>query len=206
DLARDRLHSQRRRSRRACRDHRLLRRPGPGRPLSRDGRGPAYPAPALQRPQRPPAGPARHRLRLGIRIRRADPPAAHSSRFAPFGGLAAVDRRLCGRLTFAVIKRGDAWNFSNRSTLRPSPSCWRSNMKIAQIAPLMESVPPRLYGGSERIVSYLTDELVRLGHKVTLFASGDSVSSAKPVPCVPIALRLDSNVPDIIPYYMRMLY
>jgi glycosyltransferase involved in cell wall biosynthesis len=78
-------------------------------------------------------------------------------------------------------------------------------MKIAQIAPLMESVPPRLYGGSERIVSYLTDELVRLGHDVTLFASGDSVSSAHLVPCVPIALRLDANVLDPIPYYMLML-
>ena len=51
-------------------------------------------------------------------------------------------------------------------------------MKIAQVAPLIESVPPRLYGGTERIVSYLTDELVRLGHDVTLFASGDSISSA----------------------------
>ncbi len=59
--------------------------------------------------------------------------------------------------------------------------------------------------GSERIVSYLTDELVKLGHQVTLFASGDSVSSAKLVPCVPIALRLDANVRDIIPYYMLML-
>jgi hypothetical protein len=49
-------------------------------------------------------------------------------------------------------------------------------MKIAQIAPLMESVPPRLYGGTERIVSYLTDELVRLGHDVTLFASADSIT------------------------------
>jgi glycosyltransferase involved in cell wall biosynthesis len=78
-------------------------------------------------------------------------------------------------------------------------------MKIAQIAPLMESVPPRLYGGSERIVSYLTDELVHHGHEVTLFASGDSVSRANVVPCVPMALRLDSNVRDIIPYYMLML-
>jgi len=47
-------------------------------------------------------------------------------------------------------------------------------MRIAQVAPLMESVPPRLYGGTERIVSYLTEELVKLGHQVTLFASGDS--------------------------------
>src|SRR5271157_1804610 len=78
-------------------------------------------------------------------------------------------------------------------------------MKIALIAPLMESVPPRFYGGTERIVFYLTDELVRLGHDVTLFASGDSVSSANLVPCAAMALRLDSNVRDPIPYYMLML-
>ena len=78
-------------------------------------------------------------------------------------------------------------------------------MKIAQIAPLMESVPPRLYGGTERIVSYLTDELVRLGHEVTLFASADSVTAAKLVNCASMALRLDSNVRDPIPYYMLML-
>src|SRR5436309_11201141 len=78
-------------------------------------------------------------------------------------------------------------------------------MKIAQIAPLVESVPPRLYGGTERIVSYLTDELARLGHDVTLFASGDSVSRANLVRCVPQALRLDANVRDVIPYYMLML-
>jgi glycosyltransferase involved in cell wall biosynthesis len=78
-------------------------------------------------------------------------------------------------------------------------------MKIAQIAPLMESVPPRLYGGTERVVSYLTDELVHKGHEVTLFASGDSISSANLVRCVPMALRLDTNVSDPIPYYMLML-
>jgi glycosyltransferase involved in cell wall biosynthesis len=78
-------------------------------------------------------------------------------------------------------------------------------MKIAQVAPLMESVPPRLYGGTERIVSYLTDELVRLGHEVTLFASADSVSAAKLVSCASMALRLDRNVRDPIPYYMLML-
>ena len=78
-------------------------------------------------------------------------------------------------------------------------------MKIAQIAPLMESVPPRLYGGTERVVSYLTDELVQMGQDVTLFASGDSVSSANLVRCVPRALRLDAKVRDPIPYYMLML-
>lgn len=78
-------------------------------------------------------------------------------------------------------------------------------MKIAQIAPLMESVPPKLYGGTERIVSYLTEELVALGHDVTLFASGDSLTAADLVPCVPKALRLDPNVRDVVPYYMLML-
>jgi glycosyltransferase involved in cell wall biosynthesis len=78
-------------------------------------------------------------------------------------------------------------------------------MKIAQIAPLMESVPPRLYGGTERIVSYLTEELVALGHDVTLFASGDSITAANLVPCVPKALRLDTSIRDTVPYYMLML-
>ena len=78
-------------------------------------------------------------------------------------------------------------------------------MKIAQIAPLMESVPPRFYGGTERIVSYLTEELVALGHDVTLFASGDSMTTANLVPCVPTALRLNANVRDPIPYSMLML-
>jgi glycosyltransferase involved in cell wall biosynthesis len=80
-----------------------------------------------------------------------------------------------------------------------------TKLKIAQIAPLMESVPPRLYGGTERIVSYLTEELVGLGHEVTLFASGDSITAANLVPCVPKALRLDASVCDTIPYYMLML-
>ena len=76
-------------------------------------------------------------------------------------------------------------------------------MKIAQVAPLYESVPPKLYGGTERIVSFLTEELERLGHEVTLFASGDSITSAKLVACVPEALRLkdkceDSLAPHIV--------
>ncbi len=78
-------------------------------------------------------------------------------------------------------------------------------MRIAQIAPLFESVPPRLYGGTERVVSYLTEELVRQGHQVTLFASGDSITSAELVPCTPRALRLDPGVRDPIPHHMVML-
>jgi glycosyltransferase involved in cell wall biosynthesis len=73
-------------------------------------------------------------------------------------------------------------------------------LKIAQIAPLAESVPPKLYGGTERVVCYLTDELVRLGHRVTLFAAGDSVTSAELVPVVPKSLRLDHHVRDCAPY------
>jgi glycosyltransferase involved in cell wall biosynthesis len=78
-------------------------------------------------------------------------------------------------------------------------------MRIAQIAPLMESIPPRLYGGSERVVSYLTEELAAQGHDVTLFASGQSITSAKLVPCCAQPLRLNPAVRDIIPYYMLML-
>lgn len=63
-------------------------------------------------------------------------------------------------------------------------------MRIAQVAPLHEAVPPRLYGGTERVVSYLTEALVALGHQVTLFASGDSQTSATLVPCCERALRL----------------
>jgi glycosyltransferase involved in cell wall biosynthesis len=78
-------------------------------------------------------------------------------------------------------------------------------MKIAQIAPLIESVPPRLYGGTERVVSYITEELVTQGHEVTLFASGDSITAANLVPCCTRALRLDTAVSDVVPYYMLML-
>lgn len=78
-------------------------------------------------------------------------------------------------------------------------------MRIAQIAPLIESVPPKLYGGTERIVSYLTEELVELGHEVTLYASADSVTLANLVSCAPMALRFDDRVRDATPYYMLML-
>jgi hypothetical protein len=56
-------------------------------------------------------------------------------------------------------------------------------MRIAQIAPLYERVPPRFYGGTERVVSYLTEMLVKLGHEVTLYASGDSITRATLRPC-----------------------
>jgi glycosyltransferase involved in cell wall biosynthesis len=78
-------------------------------------------------------------------------------------------------------------------------------MKIAQIAPLAESVPPKLYGGTERVVSYLTEELVRLGHDVTLFASADSETSARLVACAPRAQRLDPSLQDPLAHLALML-
>jgi glycosyltransferase involved in cell wall biosynthesis len=78
-------------------------------------------------------------------------------------------------------------------------------MRIAQVAPLFESVPPRLYGGTERVVAYLTEALVRMGHDVTLFASGDSQTRARLVPCVPRALRLDGrNHLHIVPHVLEV--
>ncbi len=77
-------------------------------------------------------------------------------------------------------------------------------MKIAQIAPLMESVPPKMYGGTERIVSYLTEELIRQGHDVTLFASGDSKTRARLIPGSSHALRL-AGCCDPLPHHLLML-
>ena len=79
-------------------------------------------------------------------------------------------------------------------------------MRIAQVAPLYESCPPQLYGGTERVVSYLTEELVRQGHEVTLFASGDSQTTATlRAPCER-ALRLDPQCKDPLPYHFISLH
>ena len=78
-------------------------------------------------------------------------------------------------------------------------------MRIAQIAPLYESVPPKLYGGTERVVSYLTEELVRLGHEVTLFASGDSETTAKLVAACPRALWGNKDCRETLPHHVRLM-
>ena len=78
-------------------------------------------------------------------------------------------------------------------------------MRIAQVAPLTEAVPPKLYGGTERVVHWLTEELVALGNDVTLFASGDSRTSAKLDATWPRALRLDGSVRDPNALHMVML-
>src|SRR5688572_30708874 len=78
-------------------------------------------------------------------------------------------------------------------------------MKIAQVAPLFESVPPKAYGGTERVVSWLTEALVEQDHDVTLFASGDSVTSARLVPICERSLRLDRRKPDWLVWHTIML-
>src|SRR5437762_2821681 len=78
-------------------------------------------------------------------------------------------------------------------------------MRIAQVAPLYESVPPKFYGGTERVVSYLTEELVRQDHDVTLFASGDSVTSARLVSNTEKALRLNAKCSDHLSHHIVQL-
>jgi len=80
------------------------------------------------------------------------------------------------------------------------------SMRIAQVSPLYESVPPRLYGGTERVLHYLTEELVRLGHDVTLFASGDSRTSASLRAQCDQALRLDESCIDPLAMLGAMAY
>src|ERR1700746_3561249 len=78
-------------------------------------------------------------------------------------------------------------------------------MRIAQVSPLYESCPPQLYGGTEQVVSYLTEELVRQGHEVTLFASGDSQTGAALIPCSEAALRLNPSIRDPLPYHLMQM-
>lgn len=79
------------------------------------------------------------------------------------------------------------------------------SLRIAQVAPLYESVPPKYYGGTERIVSYLTEELVAQGHDVTLFASGDSQTNARLAAGCPRSLRLDRDCVDQLAHHVVML-
>jgi glycosyltransferase involved in cell wall biosynthesis len=92
-----------------------------------------------------------------------------------------------------------------RLALGPPTSRDRFVMRIAQVAPLYEAVPPKLYGGTERVVSFLTEELVALGHDVTLFASGDSVTSAELAAICPHALRLDSSIRDAMAPHILLM-
>src|ERR1700738_29830 len=78
-------------------------------------------------------------------------------------------------------------------------------LRIAQVAPLFESVPPKLYGGTERVVSYLTEELVRQGHEGTLFARGDSDTSARLMPGCPMPLGREPACRETLPHHVRLV-
>src|ERR1700730_4874632 len=103
-------------------------------------------------------------------------------------------------------RRGDYRRVAASYMVYYNPTSGRNvDMRIAQVAPLTEAVPPKLYGGTERVVAYLTDALVELGHEVTLFASGDSLTKAKLAPIWPRALRLDPSVKDFLaPVFMEL--
>src|ERR1043166_4845055 len=97
------------------------------------------------------------------------------------------------------------WNYQAGAGTTIAASRQEVTMRIAQVAPLYERVPPQLYGGTERVVSYLTEELVRLGHDVALFASGDSRTQARLEACCPRALRLDPDCHDPLAPHVRIL-
>jgi glycosyltransferase involved in cell wall biosynthesis len=134
-------------------------------------------------------------------------PALHSASLPPASGsaVAGADAAVAQRAATAgasgahTLMEESAWPGGLRAGIHDRP------LRIAQIAPLIERVPPRLYGGTERIVSYLTEALVEMGHDVTLFASGRSITAARLVPCCEQELRLNPAVLDPIPYYMVML-
>src|SRR5260370_4412454 len=104
------------------------------------------------------------------------------------------------------LRRGNYRRAAASYMLYYNPTSGRNvNMRFAQVAPLTEAVPPKLYGGTERVVAYLTDALVELGHDVTLFASGDSLTKADLHAIWPRALRLDPSVRDyFVPLFMML--
>jgi glycosyltransferase involved in cell wall biosynthesis len=119
------------------------------------------------------------------------------SRIFPGGRILAGKSKNSGR------KVEEFWPESRR--ILAGKSTKDSSMRIAQVSPLLESVPPKAYGGTERIVSYLTEELVNQGHEVTLFASGDSKTRAKLVAPCPRSLRADPNSADAMAQTTVML-
>src|SRR5579863_9832627 len=125
------------------------------------------------------------RIRLAWSYRKINNVRQHSKILPRFFG----PRRSRNVCTALGEFRSDQMSNAN-NTVKPSSNAAMPRMRIAQIAPLYERIPPKLYGGTERTVSYITEELVRRGHDVTLFAAGDAQTSAKLHPACPQALRL----------------
>lgn len=123
-----------------------------------------------------------------------DPLTSALSNYTPYYGGVVTLRRRGGR---APIAKCAGNNLLDKEVT--------DAMRIAQVAPLYESVPPKYYGGTERVVSYLTEELVRQGHEVTLFASGDSVTKARLVAPCRRSLRLDKQCLDQLAHHVLML-
>ena len=111
----------------------------------------------------------------------------------------------CGKLRAAAADKSFLAHLDSPASCHEKRPERGLPLKIAQVAPLYESVPPRLYGGTERVVSYLTEELVEMGHEVTLFASGDSVTRAQLIGVSPQALRLDPGCVDPYIYHTLLL-
>src|SRR5215211_5610048 len=123
-------------------------------------------------------------------MRQRAPPAVGSNQWLCASAGAPIERAVASRLRPRSTR--------DIRTMEPT-------MRIAQLAPLMESVPPALYGGTERVVASLTDELVRRDHEVTLFASGDSQTLARLVPIVPESLRPAGLQGGAIAYHLTAL-
>src|SRR5690606_22554402 len=119
-------------------------------------------------------------------------------------GVDARAQEVCGLLVLicshtACLERGIR---RSSATIGESADEEDRRMRIAQVSPVWESVPPQGYGGTERVVSYLTEELVRQGHEVTLFASGDSQTAARLVPVCDHAVRPSDTYRDATPLHM----
>ncbi|MRR12703.1 glycosyltransferase family 4 protein, partial [bacterium] len=110
-----------------------------------------------------------------------------------------------GRLLWRAFSSRPKWVHQYPNMLRLHWAAERVGMRIAEVAPLAESVPPKRYGGTERVVSYLTEELVRLGHDVTLFASGDSQTAARLLSVRERAQRMREHAEAGMPYEVLML-
>src|SRR5437016_12955605 len=108
-------------------------------------------------------------------------------------------------ITMNAKRGGEGVSGADRIAELPRIGRNSGSLRIAQVAPLYESVPPKNYGGTERVVSYLTEELVRQGHQVTLFASGDSVTGARLVAVSERSLRLDTRCLDQLAHVVRQL-
>src|SRR5919204_3709713 len=128
-----------------------------------------------------------------------------SNRKSPSRGSPSVSLASMGSIGGVTAKVAGRGILKSRSLEPPRAIGLERLMKIAQVAPLYESVPPKYYGGTERVVSYLTEELVRLGHDVTLFASGDSETAARLVPVTPRSLRLDERCVDQLAHHVLLL-